>query len=449
MAKSINMENEFFHIFVKGTTKTITKTTKGVKRELSRFISADELCYEKNNIESFDQNAFMYSLFSTSRNIDELKQKIIRLYNTHRERIEAADEKMRHHRLESVDEVLLCVGGLYAPQYNIPTYHDEIKRYSTVPAMFSESYTPESSYGPGTSVRIVKDKALINNPYNLLKDAITKMIQKNRNGVYKGSYKDYYDTLLKQARIFFEGIIKTNLNAKITHYDRLVRKYIDQYEELRDPEIRIYKETDDGEYYVEFKNNFGRLITQSFEGYISCAEQKDFPKLRDVYKEVEDEKKRISKYVDVKSNEDFFKTIFENEADLFKYGELNGNSIKFYVYLSYFANQIKLQEAKRIIYNHNKEKNGIACDERNFLFPYPTDSVEYELAARGSVEDIVKLFEQYNQSAIEIGSVDYGEDTPGTLSMFDTLVEGHFSDKSKYEPNFRRVLEKRNPTRLL
>ena len=150
-------------------------------------------------------------------------------------------------------------------------------------------------------------------------------------------------------------------------------------------------------------------------------------------------------------NEAFLINVFENEADLFKYGNISGNSIKFYIILAQFANQIKLHEIKRIMSEQENAYFPFKLDMRKFSSLYPTDDVEYELAARGSVKDVVDLFTKYNQSASSLGDVDLAneESSDEDLSEFDKIISAHLDNKSNYETNFQRVLEKRNPDRLL
>ena len=463
MAKIKNMEAEFFHFYVTGKTKSITKTTKGVEKTLERFISADELCYSSNNIENFDQNAFMFALVSTCKNVEELKQKVMKLYNAYREKIEkealSAGKNVRRHRLESVDEVSLCVSNIHSNGFKMPTYNDDTAEYSVVPEMFRESYEKTSSYGPTSLAGVARNNHDINNPFNLIKFATLRLIEQRDKYSKSKAYNEYTQTLLRNIRAFFEDVLSTKLNGKDNHYESLVQTYVDEYlqEDIDNGNIRVQrlntKKT--APYVVFYKNAYGRELMQSLSDYLCVELQKPMTHLDEVYEEVLDEEKKIRKYTSIESDVKFLKTIFENEQDILKYGELRGNSIKFYVFLAQFANQIKLQEAKRIIYtnalNNKDETLGYPSDQRRFSSLYSTDEVEFELAARGSVSDIVKLFNDYNSSVSSLGDIESvnADSNDEEIANFDSIIDEHFGQRGKYEPAFERVLAKRNPRNLL
>lgn len=396
MAEFDLMDKEYFHIYVNGKVKNKNDELK----PFSSLISADELGYVAEHTGDYDQNTFMFALIGSCNNIAELKKKIKSLYHG--------------KELVEIDDVTLCVHERYNPDYQMPSYIKGLEEYSFVPLMFSEAYNPTKEYKNGnkvTEVQVVDGLSHINNPYNIIRDTFYRLMERKRELTSKPEYRDYYDTIIASARTFFNSIIKTKLNGLKEHHANTVKLMIDEVLELY-PELQFDYDENERKYYQIYINNLGQKCRESFEDtdyyeniYFDTEEEKYnhyqglSNKAKKITQQIDAEKKKLEEFTSIYDDEDFIFAVLNNEKVLFKNSGLRGNSIKFYVYLAQFANQIKVQEIKRLLFNLDKSENlNEARDRRKFRSLYPLDDILYQVAARGSVSDVIEYVQKYNHA---------------------------------------------------
>lgn len=459
MAEFSLMDKEYFHMYVNGKVKN----KNGDVKPFSSLISADELGYVTEHTGDYDQNSFMFALVGSCKNVEELKTKIKALY--------------RGRQFDSIDDITLCVHERYNPDYQMPSYIDSLDGYSFVPLMFSEAYNPSKEYIDGnkvTEVQVVDGLSHINNPYNIIRDTFYRLMERKKELIKYPEYRTYYHTIISSARTFFNSIIKTKLNGLKEHRANTIKLMIDEAMKLY-PYLQFEYDEYEREYYEVYTNNLGQRCREKFEDtdyydflYLDNEEemQKYYQGLSDKAKklsqQIENEKKKLSEFTSISDDEEFIFAVLNNEQVLFKNSGLRGNSIKFYVYLAQFANQIKVQEIKRLLFNKEKEdKMPDVRDSRKFRSLYNLDDALYEIASRGSVSDVIEYASRFNkeksyekEETFFRSLLPFEEDLYRNTDLWNKYHEDDASEinqdkASNYDVNsFERVIENNQTSRL-
>lgn len=433
MAKSVNMEKEYFHLLVHGKISRVFKSGKIQTIEYEDFISAEDLGYTQDNTNGFDQNAFMFNLIGKCQNLEELKTIIAKKYNEQLIKKFLSGDIKVHREITQVDEVVLCAHNIFSNGYKMPTYSKNFEEYTVVPEIFNESYV-DPIYKK--SVAFIRGIENVSNPFNIIRDSLTRLIDRKDIACQNQKYSTYYNTLLRGARKFFEGVLNTKLNGLIEYYQNYVNLLIEETKN-KYPNSEFIHE-DGTKFYSFYTDNFGHKRREKFEDseYIT----KD---AKIILKAIESERTKLREFFSIKSDEKFLIYIFENEEKLFKNSGLRGNSIKFYIFLAQLANQLKLQEVKRLIYLDIINSGIETYDPRTFATLYPIDDVGYEIAARGSVSDTYNTFKAYNDSMNRLNDATKTDDC--SMVPFDKFSDEQDFVKSSTELSHSRVLFKRNP----